>query len=165
MSGFPETHSWWSAEDRAVTQAVVARLQPKRVLEFGPGASTSALLGPSVEHLDTCEDNPDWARVTEDRAKHERRVRVLAYVWSDPLRIHALEGARFDLALIDGPRITMNRIAVARFCFECCTAVLSPVERDNRDYRPALEAAAAAAGRQMEFMPAGPPSYGFLLLT
>jgi hypothetical protein len=158
----PVTHSWWSSDDRAVVMAVCARLRPVSVLEFGPGASTLALLAGAVSHIDACEDNHDWAKVALERLPPER-VRVVRYVWGDPLRIPALDGSRYDMALIDGPRITMNRIAVAQYCFDRCTHVLSPAEKDNRTYQPAFEALAAVNGRPVEFIPSGPPSFGFLL--
>lgn len=160
------TNPWWSAADRAVVMAVCATLHPVTAVEFGPGSSTLALLEGTVSHIDACEDDPNWADVADERlaGHYPERVRVVRYVWTDPLDIPEL-AATYDLALIDGPRTTMNRIACATLAFARCTAVLSPVEHSNRDYRPALEATARAAGRTGVFFAAGEPSGGFLLFT
>lgn len=169
---YPEERHWWSFSDyRAVLETMRERT-PKRVLEFGPGSSTLALIEGGATCVDTCEDNPDWAEVYEERL--ERRflgiVTVHRYVWSDPVVVPSIGNRgvgedKYDLALIDGPHGTNARQPVVAYCMDRCRAVLSPTEDGNPDFRIFLKRIAAARGWTIAIRETGPLSGGFALLT
>lgn len=168
---YPEERHWWSFNDyRAVLDVVRARA-PRRVLEFGPGSSTLALIEGGAIEIDTCEDAPDWAEVYEARLvprfpspTYPAGIRLHRYTWGEPLMIPALEGASYDLALIDGPHGTDRRVEVVRYCLDRAAAILLPTEDANRAFMPAVRALAAARGWRVTAWQTGPLSGGFALL-
>lgn len=168
---YPEARHWWSLRDYGAVLGVMRELQPKTVLEFGPGSSTLALLEGGATHIDTCEDHPDWAKTYRERlvAKRPDIVTLHDYTWSDPLRVPSLAERRYDLAFIDGPYTSEKRPPVIAFCLQRCAAVLVPTEDDGRKHksylRPYIEQLAAAAGYGVEYFETGPLSGGFALLT
>lgn len=171
---YPEEKHWWSFADYGAVLDVMARLQPNRVLEFGPGSSTLALLEGGASHIDTCEDDPIWAATYEERLvpKFPGRVFLHRYTWTDPLAIASIDDQRYDLALIDGPRDDQSdgpegsmRLAVIRYALERCKAVLVPTEgRDLAPVRALFDAVAAGRGQQFEVMETGPLATAFALL-
>lgn len=168
---YPEEARWWSFNDYRAVLDVMRRLQPARVLEFGPGSSTLALIEGGAAHIDTCEDDPAWERVYRARleGKYPDLVALRAYVWSDPITIPAIDGERWDLGLIDGPLATPRRHAAIDYCCERCASVLIPTEDDGRKHasflRPIIEAAASRYALELEYMETGPLSGGFALLS
>src|SRR5512147_916121 len=68
---YPEERHWWSFNDYGATLAAVRHLGARRVLEFGPGSSTLALIEGGATHIDTCEDSPDWAKVYRERLERQ----------------------------------------------------------------------------------------------
>lgn len=174
MSGpfklYPVEARWWSFNDYAAVLLAMAATGAKRVLEFGPGSSTLALIEGGAESIDTCEDSPDWAKVYEERL--ERRypdvVKLHRYVWPEgaPLCIPALAGRLYDLALIDGPLGTERRPDVLRYALERCVYVLMPTEefKTRAWLRPLIEAIAAEAGAPVEIWETGPLSGAFALV-
>jgi hypothetical protein len=164
---YPEERHWWSFNDyRAVLETMRAR-RPARVLEFGPGSSTLALIEGGAQRIDTCEDNPDWAQVYETRlqGKYPDLVRVVRFTMGEPLTIPEVDGQTYDLALIDGPLGTNSRQPVVRYCLDRCAAVLVPTEDGNPAFRPFLVALAAERGWEIAIRETGPLSGGFALLT
>ncbi len=163
---YPEERHWWSFNDYGAVLDTMRLLQPKRVLEFGPGSSTLALIEGGAAHIDTLEDNPDWAEVYETRlaGKYPELVRVHRYVWADPVTIPAIDGEHYDLALIDGPLGTDRRGAVVRYCLDHCDAVLAPTEDGNPKFRKELQDIAKATGWSIDIRETGPLSGGFALL-
>lgn len=164
---YPAERHWWSFADYgAVLDAVVAR-QARRILEFGPGSSTLALVEGGATWVDTCEDAPDWARVYEDRlqGKYPAIVHVHRYDFVEPLNIPAIDGQRYDLALVDGPLGTDRRPAVVEYCLDRCAAVLVPTEEKNPSLRRALLEIARRRGWAIDIRETGPLSGAFALLT
>lgn len=164
---YPEERHWWSFNDhRAVMETMLER-RPTRVLEFGPGSSTLALIEGGATTIDTCEDNPDWAGVYEERlqGKFPEIVRLHRYTYAAPLTIPAIDGQTYDLALIDGPLGTNGRPLVVRYCMARCAAVLTPTEDGNPEFRRALHVIAAMSGWTLTIRETGPLSGGFALLT
>jgi len=167
---YPVEARWWSFQDFGAVLDVCERLHPQRALEFGPGSSTLALIEGGA-HVDTCEDDPKWAKVYRDRIenKYPHIVRLHDYTWSDPISIPALDAQTFDLGLIDGPLGTPRRYAAIEYCLERCVATLIPTEDDGRKHksflRPIIEAAADRLNRSVEYMETGPLSGGFALVT
>lgn len=191
---YPEERHWWSFNDYAAVVGAVYMLKTRkgqrqgieedahvgdgvhvpqipgvefRVLEFGPGSSTLSLIEGGATRIDTCEDNPDWAKTYEERLvqKFPAIVRLIRYRWSDPLAIPALEGERYDMALIDGPLGSDRRGDVVRYAIHRCDAVLVPTEDRNPKVRQALQAIAQEHGLKLEIRETGPLSGGFALLT
>lgn len=164
---YPEERHWWSFEDYGAVLDVMQRLTPARVLEFGPGSSTLALIEGGATHIDTCEDAPDWADVYAERLerKYPDIVHLHRYDWVDPLTIPSIDDERYDLALIDGPRGTDQRAVVVRYALERCRAVLVPTEDGNPRVRQALHAIAFEKGWHLVIAEMGPPTGGFALLT
>jgi hypothetical protein len=164
---YPEERHWWSFADYAAVLETMQQRQPARVLEFGPGSSTLALIEGGAQRIDTCEDAADWAKVYEERlqGKYPDVVRLHRYTWADPLAIPAIDGATYDLALIDGPLGTDRRAAVVRYCLDRCAAVLVPTEDRNRSFRQTLQAIADERGWDLAIRETGPLSGGFALFT
>lgn len=176
MTGFrlyPREMHYWSMQDYAAVLEVMDRLHPRTVLEFGPGSSTLALIEGGAEVIDACEDDPEWAAVYRARLEScYPAVKLHEYHWREKLAIPALDGKRYDLALVDGSAETGRRGAVIDYCLQRCAAVLVPTEewRGNRA-RPELGLRRVCAefaleyGRDIEIMETGPLSGAFALLT
>lgn len=167
---YPQEQRWWSFNDYGAVLAVMERLQPRRVLEFGPGSSTLALIEGGARQIDCCEDDGDWFDRYRERLelRYPAIVKMRPYVWADPLYVPGLVGERYDLALIDGPRDTTQRPAVIDFCLQRCGAVLVPTEDHDSPssfLRPVLWALAEKYGRQIEIDETGPLAGGFALLA
>lgn len=162
---------WWSAYDYQAVLDVMAQVTPRRVLEFGPGSSTLALIEGGAQRIDTCEDDPSWASIYEERLipRFPTRVYLHSYVWSDPITIPACDKQLYDMALIDGPQSTMQRPPVIRYALQRCHRVLVPTEDHGRKatsfLRPVLMELAAEFDAEIEFRETGPLSGGFALLT
>jgi len=172
---FPEEAHWWSFNDYQKVLDTMTGLKPKRVLEFGPGSSTLALIEGGAESVDACEDKPDWAEVWEKRlarrfpeAGFPTVVRLHRFTWpeGEPLAIPAVDGQRFDLDLIDGPTGTERRPDVLRYALERCTWVLMPTEewKTRAVLRPLIQAIAKEAGRPVEITETGPLGGAFALI-
>lgn len=129
FSLYPEATSWWSFADYATVLTVMGRLTPKRVLEFGPGSSTLALIEGGAELVDCCEDDPVWFATYCTRLEDVYpAVHMRPYNLSALLSIPGVDNQRYDLALIDGPRETARRAAVVGYAMERCAHVLVPLE-------------------------------------
>lgn len=166
---YPEEQRWWSFQDYAAVLGIMERLRPRRVLEFGPGSSTLALIEGGAAHIDTCEDRQEWADVWQERLVRRFRevVHLRRYHWTDPVSITAIDGERYDLALIDGPFGTPQRPAAIAYALARCTYVLAPTEdyqTENAGLRASIHRMALDAGRPVEFYETGPLSGGFALV-
>jgi hypothetical protein len=167
---YPEERHWWSFNDHGAVMEVMARLQPKRVLEFGPGSSTLALIEGGATRIDSCEDNPDWLGVYRERLEAVYPVVTLhEYTWSDPLSVPAIARRRYDLALIDGPYTSEKRPPAITYALQRSKAVLVPTEDHDRVHssllRPIIAQLAERFGFYVELMDTGPLAGGFALMT
>lgn len=143
---FPVERRWWSFADYDALLSIVERVQPKRVLEFGPGSSTLALVEGGAQVI-TCEDDPTWITAfRKDLAPHA--VTMLLYVHREPLTMAAVDGQRFDLGFIDGPRNTDTRGVEIRYAAERCDWVAAH-DAHTEPVRVALE----ALGPPVEYIP------------
>jgi len=166
---FPEETHFWSFADYGAVLDVMVRLHPKRVLEFGPGSSTLALVDGGAERIDTLEDDPAWAEVYEDRLvkRFPAIVHLHRYVYYDPLVLPSIEYRTYDLALIDGPHGTQHRRAPLVFSLAHCAAVLMATEDckpDHQSLRPLITEEAERHKFDIEWMETGPTSGGFALM-
>lgn len=171
-----ENARWWSLSDYAAVVAAMKKTKARRVLEFGPGSSTLALIEGGAESVDTCEDQEDWAKVYEERlAKRFPEpgfptvVRLHRFTWPEGalLSIPAVDGEHFDLALIDGPHGTERRPDVIRYALERCTHVLVSLEESEsaRPFlRPAVKALGKELGRPVKITETGPDAGAFALI-
>lgn len=168
---YPTEKAWWSFNDYGTVVDVMARLKPARVLEFGPGSSTLALIEGGAVSIDTCEDDPAWLQTYTERLanKYPSIVRIHQYDVKPRIVIPELAGQRFDLALVDGPLKDTDRPKAVAFALKCCDAVLVPTEDDGRReqsvLRPVLEKMAKRDKRTIEFIESGPLAGGFALLA
>jgi hypothetical protein len=92
----------FSAHDNTMLVAEVRRIGAKTALEFGPGASTLALVDAGLEKIVTLEHDPDWLATQADKFKDLSQVRVARYV-DDPI-VTADENGEFDIAFVDSPQ-------------------------------------------------------------
>jgi hypothetical protein len=166
---YPVEQHWLSFADYGAILDVVEGLQAKRVLEFGPGSSTRALIEGGANHIDACEDNDHWAEMYRVRlqAKFPEHVQLHSYLWSDPLHVPTVNARRYDLGLIDGPRETYKRQSVVAYCLERCTRVLVPLEEtDDGEHlmRGFVERLAGACGRYVGYKETGPLAGSFALI-
>jgi hypothetical protein len=74
----------------------------KRVLEFGPGCSTWALIEAGVPEIVTCEYQDDWREKAKEQFKDYPQVKVVKF-WDEPEARAEIEG-EFDLAFVDSPK-------------------------------------------------------------
>lgn len=163
---YPTEQHWWSFQDYGAVLSAVEHLRAKRILEFGPGSSTLALIEGGATHVDTCEDDPHWAGVYEERlqAQFPDIVHVHRYSWADPVEIPTLREAKpYDLALIDGPRDTSHRRAVVDYCLARAAAVLVPMESPG--FRQYVTEQAEARGLMYDVHETGPLAGSFMLIT
>jgi hypothetical protein len=166
---YPEEQRWWSFADYGAVLEVMVRLQPRRILEFGPGSSTLALVEGGADLIDTCEDEPTWAEVYEERLvkRFPGLVRLHRYVYYDPIVIPSLADRTYDMALIDGPHGTQTRRAPLVFALKRCAAVLMATEDcrpGHQSLRPLIAEEACRHDVEIEWMETGPTSGGFALL-
>lgn len=161
------TGHFWGEGDQATVLAVMTKLQPGRVLEFGPGFSTLALLDGGARHIDCCEDTTDWRDVWKERLRaYNDRLRFVDYAWSDPISVPELIGDSYDLALVDAPFDTTIRRPVIEYCLDHSAAVLVPLEVMHGDgLRWLVTELAETRGLQLELIESGPVAGAFGLLT
>lgn len=170
---YPVEARWWSFQDFGHVLDIMQRLQPKRVLEFGPGSSTLALIEGGADHVDCCEDDPKWFAVYRERLgdRYPQIVTMVPYHWADPVVIPALDGKRYDLGLVDGPLGTPNRPAAIEYCLQRCESVLAPCEdwsasgcRWDAPLPKVCVDLALKYGRSIEITETGPLSGSFALI-
>lgn len=165
---YPDERPWWSFNDYSAVLDVMRERKRARVLEFGPGSSTLALIEGGATRIDTCEDNPEWAAIYEERlvAAYPRVVTLHRYTWKAALTIKAIDRERFDMALIDGPLGLTRRMSVIRYAVARCQAVLVPTEDSEGDF---LRRFVAHVAKQdpawlLSFRETGPLAGGFAIL-
>ena len=177
MSGrfhlYPHEQHWWSFADYAAVLDAMRQLRPTRVLEFGPGSSTLALIEGGARQIDACEDDGWWLVV--QRLRLEDRFPDIVTLWGydssiEPLSIGSIDRRRYDLALIDGPREMERRPAIIRYALAHCAAVLVPAEetealRGRGFLRACIESLAAEFGRPVSWKETGPLAGSFALIT
>lgn len=164
---FPQEAHWWSANDYGHVVDTTQAIGAKTVLEFGPGSSTLSLIEGGALSIDACEDNEHWAKVHEERIakRFPSIVRIVPYVWNDPLTIKAIEGRSYDMALIDGPHGTPARPAVLRYCLTRCKSVLMCCEDYyGRGLREEARVIAMRYGRSFTVTETGPLAGSFALI-
>lgn len=163
---YPVEQHWCSFADYGAILSTVRRIGAKSVLEFGPGSSTLALIEGGATRVDACEDDPHWAAVARERivARFPEVVRVHLFDLDD-LLIPSVNGRRYDLALIDGPKRTASRPAWIEYAASLARHVLVPLELDDGGTLAGFVASLAnALGRPYERTETGPlaGAYGLI---
>jgi len=99
-------------DDYKCLVAIAQRLQPKRMLEFGPGFSTYAWIEAGVPEIVTLECHDEWRGKKEAEFADYPSVTVLPY-WNEAPEARVPEEiGEFDLAFVDSPRGQGNPDAV-----------------------------------------------------
>jgi hypothetical protein len=153
---------WWSVNDYEYVVKMTRRLGARRVLEFGPGASTLSLLEGGAERIDCCETDRHWLNIYSERLQFPQVV-LHSYALSDPLSVPSLDGQRWDMALIDGPREVADRFPVVHYCLARCAHVLVPLESIGSDAMTRFVFGLDVT--TIETMETGPLAGSFALLT
>lgn len=149
---FPAQYRWWSFADYGQLLSIVQRFRPRRVIEFGPGGSTLALVEGGAEIVETFEDDHAWLGVQEKRLDPHRSVVILRlYRHSEPLSIPEADDQRYDLAFVDGPRETLQRSVEIAYAAERSRVVVTH-DATSAPVRDAL-LALQARGWAVEFIP------------
>lgn len=112
---------WWSFADHENLMQALDRFQPRRVLEFGPGASTLAFVEHGVAHVDAYEDDPAYMRVHLERLGMYPAVHLHPYVVG---AVPEVSAQRYDVAFVDGPRHTGTRLPILHLARRCAEVVL-----------------------------------------
>jgi hypothetical protein len=106
----------------------------KRVFEFGPGASTLAMIEAGVESIVSAECNREWRKKAEDRLRESieaGRVEIIGFTNSCPVEFDAEIIGEFDIAFVDSPVGIEARSAVRHKGQENCSrlnTVISALE-------------------------------------
>ena len=159
---YPQEQHFWSFNDYRAVVEVTRRLRPWRVLEFGPGWSTLALIEGGAVQIDACEDDAHWAAVNRERlVGHYPHVALHAYTWSERLAIAGIDERRYDLALIDGPAEIARRPSVIAYCLARCAAVLVALETGEGLL---LRTVCERFGSGVEIIESGPLAGAFALV-
>ena len=165
---FPEESNFWSFSDYQCVLDVMERLCPKRVLEFGPGYSTLALVEGGAKSIVCLESEDVWLETWRERHGSFPQIEILQYFYFCGTPVYPwLED--FDLGLVDGPHCTEERPSAIRYCLKHCEAVLVPTEDEGRKaesfLRPHIVSLAEEFNCSLEWMETGPKAGGFALMV
>lgn len=165
---YPVAQHFWSLNDYGAVLAVMQRLRPRKVLEFGPGSSTLALIEGGAERVDCCEDSPHWADVHAGRLveRFPKIVAIFSYQWSDPVSVFCVNMETYDMGLIDGPADAWRRRAVLEYCLQRCRHVLVPLECNGGStfMHDVCREVARQTKRSLEMFATGPDAGAFALI-
>lgn len=100
---YKDERSVFSFDDYAALLSEVARIGAKRVLEFGPGVSTLALIEADCTEIITLEYQARWMATAKNRLWQYKNVKLLHYENRPEINIPDLEFARFDMIFVDSP--------------------------------------------------------------
>jgi hypothetical protein len=100
----------------------------KRVFEFGPGASTLAMIEAGVEKIVSAECSLEWRAKAEDRLREfvtSGRVKIIGFTNTCPVEFDAPILGVFDVAFVDSPVGIEARSAVRHKGQENCSRLNS----------------------------------------
>ena len=89
-------------EDYGLIIEEVKRANAKTALEFGPGASTLALIESGLERIVTCEHDRGWREKAKTKFRDFPQVKVIAYL-NEPIAVAEID-RKFDIAFVDSPQ-------------------------------------------------------------
>lgn len=96
----------------------------RNILEFGPGASTLALIEAGVERIVSAECNPKWEAAANERLKDyvaAGRVEIVRFTNTAPVAFCPSVVGPFDLVFVDSPVGIEARSAVRHRGEENCS--------------------------------------------
>lgn len=164
---YPEEKHFWSFNDYGAVLDAMHRFDVRgRVLEFGPGSSTLALLEGGASWIVAYEDDPHWlAHYERTIVEKHAEVILLKYDWRDPLDIW--DQSLYSFALIDGPAETARRPACIEFAIKRSAIVMVALECNEGStlMRDTCIRLAEQHRRAIEIMETGPLAGAFALLT
>ena len=115
---------YWSHADHATLLALLARLKPRSVLEFGPGLSTLTFAEAGVGQIDTYDDQVDYLSRAQDLLSQFPQISIRLYDRRRvPLFLPRAE-PRYDLGFVDGPYIQEQRQPEIDYALGRCSAVI-----------------------------------------
>lgn len=117
---YREETRWWSFADHENLMQALERFRPERVIEFGPGASTLALIEAGVAYIDAYEDDPDYMRAHRERFASFPQVHLHAFDVGTVPTVDEL----YDLAFVDGPRHSGTRRPIIELVDRCACIVV-----------------------------------------
>lgn len=165
---YPHEARWWSFNDYGAVLNVMREHKPLRVLEFGPGSSTLALIEGGAKTIDSCEDDWNWSQTYRERLQdnYPGIVTIRPYVWQPDVYVAGVTHQQYDMALIDGPRETPRRPAVVAYCLARCAYVLVPLEcnEGSRLMSESCQQQASDAQRPLWTFQTGPLAGAFGLI-
>jgi hypothetical protein len=119
---FREERAVFTFDDYAAVMGAVRGM--KRVMEFGPGASTLAMIEAGVEHIVSAECSPLWeakARVSLHEYIDAGRVEIIRFTNTVPVTFSQEVEGPFDLVFVDSPVGIEARSAVRHKGQENCS--------------------------------------------
>lgn len=100
---YRDERSVFGFDDYGALISEVKRLDANRVLEFGPGLSTLALVEAGCGDIITLEYQARWRTAAKNRLWQHKTVKILPYENSPEISIPDLEKSRFDMIFVDSP--------------------------------------------------------------
>lgn len=119
---FREERAVFTFDDYAAVMGAVRGV--KRVMEFGPGASTLAMIEAGVEHIVSAECSSLWeakARVSLQEYIDAGRVEIIRFTNTVPVTFSQEVEGPFDLVFVDSPVGIEARSAVRHKGQENCS--------------------------------------------
>lgn len=100
---YSEERAVFTFDDYGSLMEEVGRCGARSVLEFGPGASTLALVEAGCERIVTCEYQDRWLLRAVEMLKPFPQVSVHRYRNAAEVTVDGLPERQFDLAFVDSP--------------------------------------------------------------
>jgi len=160
---YPEEQPWWSFNDYGAVLDIVVELKARKAIEFGPGSSTLALIEGGCLKIDTCEDDPEWAKTYMERleARFPDIVTIHRYTWARKLKIGTITDRDYDVALIDGPKGLRLRGASFDFALPRSRAII--LADLSSQLRAKLRDLEESGSHRVEYRHTGPLAGAFAL--
>jgi tRNA A58 N-methylase Trm61 len=101
---FREERAVFTFDDYAAVMGAVRGM--KRIMEFGPGASTLAMIEAGVEHIVSAECDPKWEAAASERLREyidAKRVEIVRFTNTVPVTFSPEVEGPFDLVFVDSP--------------------------------------------------------------
>lgn len=101
---YTEERGVFTFDDYGALLAAAREANAKSILEFGPGASTLALIEAGCERIVTCEYQQPWLSAAAERLAPYPQVDLRRYVNVSDVEVEGLaRDEAFDLAFVDSP--------------------------------------------------------------
>lgn len=126
---YKHERSVFSFDDYGALISEIRRVAAKKVLEFGPGISTLALVEAGCSEITTLEYQARWMAIAKDRLRFYPKVHLMPYENTAEIKVPTLDEKSFDLIFVDSPigsdLPTASRIAGQENCSRLNTVLWS----------------------------------------